>query len=82
MLTPGATYASSLDQLLDFGQHLVLPLATVALGLIGEYSILMRSSIIETRAEDYVTTARAKGLTDGASCAATRSRTRCCRRSR
>ncbi len=25
----------------------------------------MRSSIIETRGEDYVTTARAKGLTDG-----------------
>ena len=25
----------------------------------------MRSSIIETRSEDYVTTARAKGLTDG-----------------
>ena len=43
----------------------MLPLATVALGLIGGYSILMRSSIIETRSEDYVTTARAKGLTDG-----------------
>ena len=25
----------------------------------------MRSSIIETRSEDYITTARAKGLTDG-----------------
>ena len=25
----------------------------------------MRSSIIETRAEDYITTARAKGLSDG-----------------
>ena len=47
---------------LDFLRHLVLPLATVALGLIGGYSILMRSSIIETRSEDYVTTARAKGL--------------------
>ena len=42
----------------------------------------MRSSIIETRSEDYVTTARAKGLTDRRSCAPTRSRTRCCRRSR
>ncbi len=30
-----------------------------------QYSILMRSSIIETRSEDYVTTARAKGLKDG-----------------
>ena len=49
----------------DFGRHLVLPLATVALGLVGQYAILMRSSIIETLTEDYVTTARAKGLTDG-----------------
>ena len=40
------------------------PLAAVALGLIGGYSILMRSSIIDTRREDYITTARAKGLAD------------------
>ncbi len=64
MLTVGGTYGSFFDQLYDFGRHLVLPLATVSLGLIGSYSIIMRSSIIETRAEDYVTTARAKGLTD------------------
>jgi peptide/nickel transport system permease protein len=64
MLTPGAHYDSFLDQLVDFLHHLVLPLATISLGLIGGYSILMRSSIIETRSEDYVTTARAKGLTD------------------
>ncbi len=64
MLSPGARFQSPVDQLLDFLHHLVLPLATVSLGLIGGYSILMRSSIIETRSEDYVTTARAKGLTD------------------
>ena len=58
------TYASFADQVLDFGHHLILPLAAVSLGLIGQYSILMRSSIIETRAEDYVTTARAKGISD------------------
>ena len=65
MLTSGVTYDSFVDQLVDFGRHLVLPLATVSLGLIGGYSILMRSSIIETRSEDYITTARAKGLKDG-----------------
>jgi peptide/nickel transport system permease protein len=64
MLTVGATYGSFVDQLIDFARHLALPLATVSLGLIGGYSILMRSAIIETRSEDYVTTARAKGLTD------------------
>ncbi|HJP88595.1 MAG TPA: ABC transporter permease [Candidatus Limnocylindrales bacterium] len=54
-----------LDGLIDLGRHLVLPLTTVSLGLIGGYSILMRSAIIETRTEDYITTARAKGLADG-----------------
>jgi peptide/nickel transport system permease protein len=51
-------------QLPDFLAHLALPLTTVAIGLIGQYSILMRSSVIETLGEDYVTTARAKGLAD------------------
>ena len=64
MLTPGATYDSIVDRLIDFTRHLVLPLTTVTLGLIGLYTIIMRSSIIETRSEDYVTTARAKGLKD------------------
>jgi peptide/nickel transport system permease protein len=64
MLTPGATYSGPLDFLADLVPHLVLPLATISLGLIGGYSILMRSSVTETRAEDYITTARAKGLSD------------------
>jgi peptide/nickel transport system permease protein len=54
-----------LGQLFDIGRHLVLPLATVSLGLIGSYSIIMRSAILETRSEDYMTTARAKGLSEG-----------------
>jgi len=65
MLTVGQSYDSIVDRLWDFGSHLFLPLVTVSFGLIGLYSILMRSSIIETLAEDYVQTARAKGLRDG-----------------
>ena len=65
MLTAGATYASPIDRLIDFLSHLALPLATVALGLIGQYAIVMRSSIIETSSDDYVTTARGMGLKDG-----------------
>ena len=65
MLTPGARYASFLDQLADFGRHFILPVATVSLGLIGQYAILMRSAVIDTLGEDYATTARAKGLTGG-----------------
>jgi peptide/nickel transport system permease protein len=65
MYTIAASYASPLDQLVDIARHFALPLATVAIGLIGQYSILMRSSLIDTLGEDYITTARAKGLPDG-----------------
>ena len=64
MFQVGATYNGYFDQLTDFLSHLALPLATVALGLIGQYSIVMRSSIVETLGEDYITTARAKGILD------------------
>jgi peptide/nickel transport system permease protein len=65
MQTVGGAGQSLTDSLGDLASHLALPLATVSLGLIGQYSILMRSAIIETRNEDYITTARAKGLADG-----------------
>lgn len=65
MLTAGASYPDVLARLGDLGAHLLLPVATVALGLIGQYAIVMRSSIVETTSEDYVTTARAMGLRDG-----------------
>ena len=62
MSTAGATYDGILDRLMDYGSHLVLPLLTVTLGLIGQYAILMRSSVIETLGDDYITTGRAMGL--------------------
>ncbi len=66
MLTVGGSGDDSFpSQLLDFLGHLALPVTTVAIGLIGQYSILMRSSVIETLGEDYITTARGKGLTSG-----------------
>jgi peptide/nickel transport system permease protein len=64
MMDAGATYAGIGDRLIDFLAHLALPLATVSLGLVGQYAIVMRSSIIETLSEDYVTTARGMGLTE------------------
>ena len=46
--------------------HLILPSATLALGTIAGISLVMRSSLIDVMTEDFVTTARAKGLTEGA----------------
>ncbi|OGO53592.1 MAG: ABC transporter permease [Chloroflexi bacterium RBG_16_70_13] len=65
MLTAGATYPDIWARLGDFVSHLALPLATVGLGLVGQYAIVMRSSIVETLSEDYVTTARGMGLSEG-----------------
>jgi peptide/nickel transport system permease protein len=65
MVTSGREYSDVFEHLGDVASHLALPLATVALGLVGQYAILMRSSIVDTLTEDYVTTARAKGLPEG-----------------
>ncbi|HZM73060.1 MAG TPA: ABC transporter permease [Candidatus Polarisedimenticolia bacterium] len=65
MVTPGREYANVVDQVSDVLWHLTLPVATVALGLIGQYSLMMRSSVTQVLSEDYVVTARAKGIRDG-----------------
>ena len=60
--TIGAEYASFFDELLDIGRHLLLPTLTLGLVLLGEYMLIMRSSVIDVFAEDYILTAKAKGL--------------------
>ena len=42
--------------------HMILPSLTLALTLYGQYTLVVRSSMLETLGEDYVLTARAKGL--------------------
>jgi peptide/nickel transport system permease protein len=64
MSTAGLDYASPIDAIADYGSHLILPVTVLSIGLIGEFSLLMRSSLIEVLAEDYVQTARAKGLSE------------------
>ncbi|MCG8375202.1 MAG: ABC transporter permease, partial [Chlorobiales bacterium] len=61
--TIGATFDSELERWLDIGKHLVLPATTLALLLFGGYMLIMRNSTLEVLAEDYVLTAKAKGLT-------------------
>lgn len=56
--------ATGLAALLDQAHHMALPALTLALAYIGEYAIVMRSSVIETTNEDYLQLARAKGLRD------------------
>jgi len=46
----------------DRVSHLFLPALVLGIGLYGEYSLVVRSSMLETLGEDYVLTARAKGM--------------------
>ncbi|MDN5793711.1 MAG: ABC transporter permease, partial [Brevibacterium aurantiacum] len=50
-------------QLLDIGRHMALPSLTMMLIAYGEYALVVRSALLESLGEDYVLTARAKGLT-------------------
>jgi len=50
------------QHLADVGQHMILPAATLMLTAYGSYTLVVRSSMLETLGEDYVLTARAKGL--------------------
>jgi peptide/nickel transport system permease protein len=51
--------------LLDRAKHLVLPVATLALVQIGSYTRFLRASMLETIHQDFMRTARAKGLVEG-----------------
>ncbi len=51
-------WASKWDAL----RHMILPSGTLALTLYGEFTLVVRSSMLETMGEDYILTARAKGM--------------------
>jgi peptide/nickel transport system permease protein len=64
---PAGGYSSGGDltgvaRIVDIADHLFLPVLTLTLGYIGEYAIIMRSSMVDTVNEDFVTIARAKGV--------------------
>ena len=61
--TPGVD-AWSVDGVVDQAWHLVLPVVTLTLAYLAEYSLIMRSSLLDEMGEDYLQTARAKGLQD------------------
>ena len=51
-------------RVIDIAHHLVLPSITLALFYMALYARLMRATMLDQRGLDYVTTARAKGLTE------------------
>ncbi|MBV9522792.1 MAG: ABC transporter permease [Alphaproteobacteria bacterium] len=59
-----AAFYEGWDRILDIAWHLVLPAVTLALFYMALYTRLMRAAMLEQAGMDYVTTARAKGLTE------------------
>ena len=54
----------SVKGVLDTAWHLTLPVLTLTLAYLADYSLVMRSSLLDELGQDYLTTARAKGLRD------------------
>jgi len=61
--TMGADY-TGLARLGDVAQHIILPGMTLALYFLASYARLTRASMLEVADQDFVKTARAKGLTE------------------
>jgi len=62
--TVGA-YNEGWDEVQDVIRHLVMPATALALFYLAVYARVMRASVLEQVGADYVTTARAKGQTEG-----------------
>jgi peptide/nickel transport system permease protein len=62
--TPGISSYPLLFQVGDIARHMLLPTLTYTIVYMGEYLLLMRSSLLDVLAEDYILTAKAKGLSN------------------
>ena len=62
MTSPGLSSTISLANLTDIGKHLILPTLTLAIVDMGQFTLITRSSLIDVLTEDFILTARAKGL--------------------
>ncbi len=61
-MTPGVEFTSWTAKVTDVLQHMVLPVAAMTLMLLGQYFLIMRSSMVDVMTEDFITVKRAIGL--------------------
>ena len=62
---PSGNYTPFLENPFEWAQILFLPWLTLAFAYAALYTRFVRSSVIDTSNEDYIRTARAKGLSEG-----------------
>ena len=63
-LFPNGGYVEFSESPADWAYHLILPWTALSILFIGVYSRVLRSNVLDTINEDYVRTARAKGLSE------------------
>jgi peptide/nickel transport system permease protein len=61
---PNGGYVELTKDPVDWAYHLILPWTALAILFIGFYSRVLRSNVLDTINEDFVRTARAKGLSE------------------
>ena len=61
-VTPGVEFSSWWDNAANVLDHLVLPATAMTLMLLGQYFLIMRSSMVDVMTEDFITVKRATGL--------------------
>ncbi len=64
MVTPGYADEGSAKWWLDVARHLILPTITLAVVSASGFMLIMRSAVVDVLAEDYILTAKAKGLSN------------------
>jgi len=64
MLSIGVSFSSPLQYLGNLLRHLLLPMITLTLVTLGQFTIIMRTSVINELTEDYVVAAYAKGMSE------------------
>lgn len=62
MYTADALYPTVFTRFADLARHLVLPTVAMVLVDVAQFVLITRSSLLATLSEDFMTTARAKGL--------------------
>ncbi|MCD6571009.1 MAG: ABC transporter permease [Deltaproteobacteria bacterium] len=60
--SPGYLHMGMIERIVDLTRHLILPVLISAVGSLAGMSRYMRSSMLEVIHQDYIITARAKGL--------------------
>jgi peptide/nickel transport system permease protein len=56
--------SGAFGHLQDLIRHMVLPLLTLVLGLTGQYVLVMKGALLDVFTEDFMITARAKGISN------------------